>query len=169
MTSKASFVRHGLIAGLALLTFAACAPTAPAQAPEPVAAAATEAVLEPLTVVTDRGRTLFQVEIADTEAERSRGLMFRSSLADDRGMLFDFQPARPVSFWMKNTWIPLDIIFLDVKGRVLNIARETTPYSEAPIPSEGTARAVLEIRGGRAEELGLKPGDLIVHRIFRRD
>lgn len=167
MTSSVSSIRRGLVAALTLLAFAACAPTAPAQPPEALAAAAE--VLEPLTVVTAQGSTAFQVEIADTDAERSRGLMFRASMPDDRGMLFDFASPRPLSFWMKNTWIPLDIIFIGANGRVLNIARNTTPYSESPIPSDGPALAVLELRGGRGAEIGLEPGDRIVHRIFPRD
>lgn len=121
---------------------------------------------EQLTVETRNGPVSFTVEIADDEAERNRGLMFRESLADDRGMLFHFQEPEHASFWMRNTIISLDIIFIGTDGRILNIADHTTPYSEAPIPAAGLTRGVLEIRAGRAEELGIRPGDRVRHRIF---
>jgi len=124
---------------------------------------------EPLEVVTDHGRAHFQVELADDTAERERGLMFRKTLAPDRGMLFDFKTPREVAFWMRNTLIPLDIIFIRPDGRVLSIAREATPLSETPIPSGGTVRGVLEIAGGRAAQIGLMPGDRVRHRIFPGD
>ena len=121
---------------------------------------------EQLTVETRTGPVRFTVEIADDEAERNQGLMFRESLADDRGMLFHFQEPEYASFWMRNTIISLDIIFIGPDGRILNIADHTTPYSEAPIPAAGLTRGVLEIRAGRAEELGIRPGDHVRHRIF---
>lgn len=121
---------------------------------------------ERLTIDTRNGPVTFTVEIADDEAERNQGLMFRESLADDRGMLFHFQQPEHASFWMRNTIISLDIIFIAPDGRILNIADHTTPYSEAPIPSAGLTRGVLEIRAGRAEELGIRPGDHVRHRIF---
>ena len=122
--------------------------------------------VEQLTIDTARGPAAFTVEIADTEEERARGLMFRNSLAPDRGMLFDFNPPEPVSFWMRNTIVSLDIIFIGVDGRILNIADHTTPYSEEGIPSAGVVRGVLEIPAGRAEALGIRPGDRVRHRIF---
>jgi uncharacterized membrane protein (UPF0127 family) len=123
---------------------------------------------ERLTIQTANGPVHFNVEVAASEEEQARGLMFRDSLADDRGMLFDFpQPYRAV-FWMHNTRIPLDIIYIGVDGRIINIADHTTPFSEDPIPAAGVARAALEIRGGRAEELGIRPGDRVRHRIFPR-
>jgi uncharacterized membrane protein (UPF0127 family) len=106
------------------------------------------------------------VEIADDEAERNQGLMFRDPLPDDRGMLFHFQTPERASFWMHNTPSSLDIIFIGVDGRILNIADHTTPYSDAPVPAAGMTRGVLEIRAGRAEELGIRPGDRVRHRIF---
>ena len=121
---------------------------------------------EELTIDTAAGPVRFNVEIADTEEERARGLMFRPSLADDHGMLFDFNPPEAVSFWMHNTMISLDIIFIGTDGRILNIADHATPYSDASIPSAGVARGVLEIGGGRAEALGIHPGDRVHHRIF---
>jgi uncharacterized protein len=120
-------------------------------------------------VVTPSGRTRFFVEIADDDAEREKGLMFRKELAPDRGMLFDFKTPREVAFWMKNTLIPLDIIYIKPDGTVLSIARNTTPLSERPVPSGGPVVGVLELAGGRAAEIGLMPGDRIEHRIFKRD
>ncbi len=160
---------HGLPAYLAALTLAACAPTPaePAPPPKPQAAAVAEA-LEPLDIVTAGGPVHFRVEIADTEAERMRGLMYRSVLAPDEGMLFDFKTPRPLAFWMKNTLIPLDMIFIGADGRIINIAANTEPLSLDLVPSDGPALAVLEIGGGRAAELGIKPGDKAEHRIFSR-
>jgi len=122
---------------------------------------------EPLQVVTHDGVAHhFKVEVVDNDESRELGLMFRMSLAPDAGMLFDFKTPQDVSFWMKNTYIPLDIIFIGVDGHILNIARQATPFSEATLPSAGPALGVLEIKGGRAAELGIEPGDLVRHRIF---
>ncbi|HEV2366071.1 MAG TPA: DUF192 domain-containing protein [Caulobacteraceae bacterium] len=123
---------------------------------------------EPLTVATAKGVFRFTVEVADTEATRERGLMFRKSLAPDRGMLFDFKAPQQVAFWMKNTLIPLDMLFISADGRVVSIAHGATPLSETPIPSAGPVLGVLEIRGGRAEAIGAEPGDLVRNRIFHR-
>ena len=123
--------------------------------------------VEPLEIVTHDGRTLkFEVEFVDTDETRERGLMFRKSLAADAGMLFDFKTPQYVSFWMKNTLIPLDIIFIGKDGRIVNIARQAKPMDETPLPSAGPVRGVLEIKGGRAAELGIGPDDLVRHRIF---
>ena len=124
--------------------------------------------LEPLEIVTPKGRTKFMVEIADDDRERAQGLMYRKSLAADRGMLFDFKTERSGSFWMRNTYIPLDMIFIRADGRIRSIARNTTPMSDQGVPSGGPVRAVLEIPGGRAAELGVLPGDRVLHRIFPR-
>jgi len=121
---------------------------------------------EPLDIVTQRGVQHFVVEIADTDAARERGLMFRKHLAGDRGMLFDFKTPQTVAFWMKNTLIPLDMVFIAPNGRVLSIARNATPMSETPIPSDGVVLGVLEIRGGRAAELDVEPGDVVRERMF---
>jgi len=129
---------------------------------------AAEPVLEDLEIVTRGGQThRFKVEIADDEPERQRGLMFRESLARDRGMLFQFEESGPRSFWMRNTYIPLDIIYIAPDGKIVSIARNTTPFSEVPIPSEGPANGVLEINGGQAAELGVEPGDTVRHPFFR--
>lgn len=123
---------------------------------------------EPLEVVTAHGVFRFTVEIADTFASRERGLMFRTNLAPDRGMLFDFKHAQPVSFWMRNTVIPLDMVFIGADGRIISIARNATPMSDATISSGGDVLGVLEIRGGRAAEIDALPGDRVENRIFRR-
>ncbi len=131
-------------------------------------ASATPLKVEPLEVVTARGVFHFKVEVADTDATREKGLMFRKALAADRGMLFDFKAPRPVAFWMKNTLIPLDMLFIAADGRVVSIARGAVPLSEVPIPSGGAALGVLELRGGRAAEIGAEPGDQVRERIFHR-
>ncbi len=122
--------------------------------------------LETVEVVTSRGRARFQVEIAATRAEQERGLMFRKSLAPDRGMLFIYKRPQPAAYWMKNTLIPLDIIFIQPDGKVLSIARNARPHDETPLPSGGLVLGVLELAGGRAAQLGLLPGDRVLHRIF---
>ena len=145
-----------ILAGLALVI------TAGAEA------RAKDLAVQDLDVVTTRGVFHFKVEVADTDAAREKGLMFRKSLAADQGMLFDFKTARPVAFWMKNTLIPLDMLFIATDGHVISIARDAVPLSEAPIPAGGDTLGVLEIRGGRAAEIGAEPGDHVRHRIFRR-
>lgn len=124
------------------------------------------AATEVLTIDTQSGPVRFDVEIADDDAERNQGLMYRARLPDNRGMLFHFQEPEVASFWMRNTPESLDIIFIGIDGRILNIADHTTPYSDAPVPATGMTRGVLEIRAGRAEELGIRPGDRVRHRIF---
>ncbi len=123
---------------------------------------------EPLSIVTAGGVRHFTVEIADTDATRETGLMFRKSLAPDKGMLFDFGTPQTVTFWMKNTLIPLDMVFIAKDGHVVSIARNAVPMSEALIPSGGPIVGVLELRGGRAAEIGVKPGDVVRDRIFQR-
>jgi uncharacterized membrane protein (UPF0127 family) len=123
---------------------------------------------EPLEIVTSGGVRHFTVEIADTDATRESGLMFRKSMAPNKGMLFDFGSPQTVTFWMKNTLIPLDMIFIAKDGHVVSIARNAVPMSEALIPSGGPIVGVLELRGGRAAEIGVKPGDVVRDRIFQR-
>jgi uncharacterized membrane protein (UPF0127 family) len=120
--------------------------------------------VEPLDIVTARGAYHFKVEIADTDQTREQGLMFRKAMARDRGMLFDFKTAQPVAFWMKNTLIPLDMLFVGADGRIVSIARDAAPMSETPIPSGGDALVVIELAGGRAAEIGAEPGDLVRER-----
>lgn len=106
------------------------------------------------------GAHAFQVEVARTPAEQQQGLMFRTAMGADEGMVFLREPADRAAFWMRNTVIPLDIIFIGPDRRILNIAHGV-PYDETPLPSAGPAAAVLELNGGRAAELGIKPGDLV--------
>ncbi len=115
-----------------------------------------------LDQVTSGNRTHeFVVEVARTEEQQQTGLMNRPSLAPDRGMIFPFAAPRPASFWMKNTLIPLDIIFVRSDGSIANVAANTVPLSLEPVMSEGTVGSVLELAGGRAEELGIKAGDKV--------
>lgn len=122
----------------------------------------------PLTITTSHGVFHFQVEVADTDASREHGLMFRRALAADRGMLFDFKRPLAVAFWMKNTLIPLDMLFIGSDGRVVSIAANAQPLSEAQIPSGGPVLGVLEIRGGRAAQIGAEPGDQVRAAMFAR-
>ena len=119
-----------------------------------------------LVVETRDARHAFRVELAATPASRSRGLMHRKEMADQNGMLFDFGSEQPVSMWMKNTWISLDMLFIDSTGKILQIAQETTPHSLEHIRSIFPVRAVLEINGGMSQTLGIKPGDHIRHPLF---
>jgi len=125
--------------------------------------AAGEAALE---IVTKTGVRAFTVELATNDAERERGLMYRKELPEGRGMLFDFQHDRPVAFWMRNTYIPLDMIFIRGDGRILSIAENTQPLSDGLIPSGGSVRAVLEVIGGTARKLGIAPGDRVESPVF---
>lgn len=122
--------------------------------------------VETLSVVTDKGSFDFDVEIADDEAERARGLMFRPPLEDDKGMLFQFPDAAERAFWMQNTPSSLDIVYLDNQGCIISIAAHTTPYAETTYPSNGPARGVLEVRAGRMAEIGAGPGDRVRHPFF---
>jgi len=125
--------------------------------------------LQPLAILTARGAARFQVEVAETDQQHAYGLMCRRRLAPDRGMLFDFHtPTDGVNFWMRNTLIGLDIVYIAPNGAVVSVARNATPMDETPIPAGGTIRAVLEIAAGRAAQLGVRPGDKVVNRIFGR-
>ncbi|QEX17007.1 hypothetical protein FRZ44_23030 [Hypericibacter terrae] len=118
--------------------------------------------LTPLTIQTAAGLTLnFRVELARTEAERAQGLMYRDKLAPDAGMLFFYPTDRPVAFWMKNTLIPLDLLFIERDGTIYSIAERAVPMSEAAIPSGGPVAAVLELNGGSVSHLGIRPGDRV--------
>ena len=122
-----------------------------------------------LTIQSSNGDHRFKVELARNDEERRQGLMFRTELGDDAGMLFDFGPApRPVSMWMKNTLIPLDMAFIAEGGRIARIAAMTTPRSLTSVPSGEDVIAVLEVRGGRLGELGVKEGDVVRHPWFSR-
>lgn len=112
------------------------------------------------------GQQRFSVEVADDGAERAKGLMFRESMPASSGMLFVYEAPQRASFWMKNTLIPLDIIFIQPDGKVLSIARNARPHDLTPLASGGMVLGVLEIAGGRAAQLGILPGDRVLHRIF---
>ena len=113
----------------------------------------------PLTVTTTAGKThRFTVEVARTEAQQAQGLMNRESLAPDRGMIFPYDPPVAASFWMKNTLIPLDIIFIRADGTIARIEANTAPLSLEPVAAGELVGAVLELAGGRAAELGITPG-----------
>lgn len=114
-----------------------------------------------VTVTTATGQTSFTVEIADTPKAREKGLMYRTHLDSDAGMLFDFHKDRQVAFWMQNTLIPLDMVFIGADGRVRNVHANARPLDPTAIPSDGPVRYVLEIAGGRAAEIGLEPGDAV--------
>ena len=160
--------RTGLIAGALLALLAACSPQAgtatQAEATStPQAGVHPESGLAiiPVTVTADGRDHVFRSELAETQQEQARGLMFRTQLGPNEGMLFPSERPQVRSFWMRNTVIPLDIIFIGTDNRILNIHAMTTPYSEDGLPSNGPAIAVLEIPGGRAAELGIEAGDTV--------
>jgi uncharacterized membrane protein (UPF0127 family) len=147
---------------LAAALIAACSPSAPAaNVPAAEERAQTGLAELPLTIHSQNGDHHFTVEIAATPDEQERGLMFRRSVAGDRGMIFPYAPPQQVSFWMKNTLIPLDMVFIRPDGRIARIAANTAPMSLDPVPSGDIVAAVLELRGGRAAELGIRPGDQV--------
>jgi hypothetical protein len=123
--------------------------------------------LESLTIKTKTGTHGFQVEVMRTDAERERGLMFRRYLPQNRGMLFDFKTVQPVMMWMKNTYIPLDMIFMARDGKVTNIARNAEPFSERIISSGPPAYAVLEVDAGTADKIGVAVGDRVQQTLFK--
>lgn len=132
------------------------------------AAALAAAALEPLTFETADGPRVFQIETALTEEQRETGLMYRRSLADDHGMLFDFGRPQSVSMWMQNTYVSLDMVFVGGDGRVTRVAEKTEPLSTRLISSNGPARYVVELAAGAARRIGLKPGDKVVHSLMPR-
>ena len=148
-TSAASFaLAIGLIAG---------GPPARAAGPTP----------DDLTIETASGRHHFVVDVMHTRDELERGLMYRRDLAPDHGMLFDFGSPQPVFMWMKNTYLPLDMVFVAADGRVVSVKRDAEPMSEAVIPSGGKVLGVLEINAGTAARIGLKPGDRVIDELFK--
>jgi uncharacterized membrane protein (UPF0127 family) len=130
-------------------------------------AVAAAAELQPLEVVTRNGVHTFAVEMALTPEQQQQGLMFRRELPEGQGMLFDFRREQETAFWMKNTFIPLDMIFIRADGKIHRIAANTTPLSEALVPSLGPVRAVLEVLGGITRKLGITTGDQVAHPIFK--
>ncbi len=158
----------------AALVLAACSQgdSATARAPTAAAGPVETAARHPVSglrvvdlVVRGSAEHRFRVEVADTPAAQSRGLMYRTELGDFEGMIFPSAAPEPRSFWMKNTPLSLDIIFVGPDGRITNIAANTTPYSLDPVSSTGLASAVLELRAGRAAALGIKAGDRVEYRL----
>ncbi len=161
-------VRRALLAVLLVAISGSCAITPSLARRLDIRASHPNGKTQPLTIVVAPGKAArFQVEFVDSDPGRERGLMFRKSLAPNAGMLFDFKTPQEVNFWMKNTLIPLDMLFIGQDGRIKNIYRQATPQSLTPIPSDGPVRGVLEIAGGRALELDLEPGDCVRHHIFQ--
>jgi uncharacterized membrane protein (UPF0127 family) len=132
----------------------------PARAPARTAPSGLERV--PLEIHSGEQVHAFTVEVARTPDQQARGLMFRETLGPDEGMIFPFQPPRPASFWMRNTLIPLDMLFVRADGTIARIAANTVPMSDESVTSGGEpVAAVLELRGGRAAELGISEGDRV--------
>jgi uncharacterized membrane protein (UPF0127 family) len=157
---------RGLSAAAAafLLAVASCSPGGQEAIATPSAAAVhpvSGLPVVPLTVHSQGRAHRFRVEVARTPAEQAKGLMFRTQMGPDEGMIFPTDPPRRASFWMRNTVIPLDIIFIGADHRIINIAAGAVPYDETPLPSAGPAIGVLELNGGRAAELGIGPGDKV--------
>jgi uncharacterized membrane protein (UPF0127 family) len=119
-----------------------------------------------LTIVTASGPHRFTVELAETPEQMAQGLMFRQSLAADAGMLFDYKTPTPATMWMRNTLIPLDMLFVDGHGRIVGIHERAVPQSDALIAAPMPVRAVIELAGGSAQRLGIKPGDRVLYPIF---
>jgi uncharacterized membrane protein (UPF0127 family) len=138
-----------------LLAFGIVFFAAPAPAP------AQTANLQKIDIASKSGTHSFLVEIAANDEQRARGLMYRKDLPEGRGMLFDFKREQDVGFWMKNTYIPLDMIFIRGDGTVRRIAANTEPLSERSVPAGGPVRYVLEVIGGTAAKLGIEPGDKV--------
>ena len=119
-----------------------------------------------LTIITAGGSHRFNVELAATPEQMERGLMFRQELAPDAGMLFDFKQPTNATMWMHNTLIPLDMLFVDANGRIVNIQERAVPLSDSIIAATSPVRAVIELNGGTAARLGIEPGDRVVFPIF---
>jgi uncharacterized protein len=132
-------------------------------------AAHTEARMrrESLTLVTAAGEKKIDIEIAESSEEKSMGLMFRTALPDTQGMLFPYLPPQEITMWMRNTYIPLDMVFIRADGIIHRIEVRTEPLSEKVVASSGDVTAVLELAGGASERLGIKAGDTVVHPHFK--
>ncbi len=157
---------RGYLLGAIAVALVACSPGSGDAAPQssqsaPAVHPVSGLPVVPLKVTSGSKVHQFRVELARTPQEQAKGLMFRTEMGVDEGMIFPFDPPRGASFWMRNTVIPLDLIFVAPDGRISNIAANAIPYDETPLTSNGEARAVLELNGGRAAELGIKPGDRV--------
>lgn len=150
-----TWTRRGLLTAIAL------------GAALPAAAQLVGFATSPLAIETADGRRhAFTVELALSDRQQMQGLMFRRSLAPDRGMLFLYPSDQPIAMWMKNTYIPLDMLFLRADGRIINIIENVPPETLDSRPSDGPARAALELPGGTAARLGIRAGDRVVHERF---
>lgn len=118
---------------------------------------------QPLKIQTQSGDVELDVELATNEEARRYGLMFRKTLGDKQGMLFIYPNSHPIAMWMKNTYIPLDMLFIDAEGRIVHIHPNAEPRSLKTIASQQPAKAAIEIRGGQAEKLGIRVGDRVLH------
>lgn len=146
----------------AAIAVAMLAAAVAARAEQSVSFARSELVVETASGAAHR----FDVEVALSMQQRARGLMFREQMADDAGMLFVYPGEQQIRMWMKNTAIPLDMLFVASDGRIVDIAADTEPFSEAVIASAGPARAVVELNAGTAARLGIQVGDLVRHPLF---
>jgi uncharacterized membrane protein (UPF0127 family) len=147
------------------ISLAAPAAAAPANAARSAENAAIHPVsglpVIPLRVTSGHKAHTFRVELAATSQQQERGLMYRTRMGADEGMIFPMKPPRLATFWMHNTVLPLDIIFIGTDGRIITIAANAVPYDDGTIPSGGIASGVLELNGGRAAQLGIKVGDKV--------
>ena len=158
-----------LVLAVLWLVFQPAATVAASDANDGVSGRPQSLPTESLAIITSHGRATFRVMVADNDLTREIGLMYRKHMGRSEGMIFDFHDPQPVTFWMENTILPLDIIFIDAGGRVVNIAANARPFDRSYLPSNGPVRAVLEINGGLASRLGVQPGDRVVdERIYRR-
>jgi len=163
--SRAGVVR-GLVLGIGLGLALLAVGTGPAGAQQGLASFSRDNLVLHQADGTERA---FDVELAVTPQQQAQGLMYRQSLAADAGMLFIYRPARPVSMWMKNTLIPLDMLFIAEDGVIVKVVERAVPLSLTTISSDERVRAVLEINGGRVNRLGIRPGDRLVHPAFEEE
>ncbi len=150
--------QHVLTAFVFVAALAAAQPARPAPA---------DPAVDDLSIVTATGPHHFAVEVMRTREQLERGLMYRRQMAADRGMLFDFGAVQPVTMWMRNTYLPLDLVFIAADGRVVSVKRDAEPLSETTIPSGGDVLGVLEVNAGTAARIGLEPGDRVVDPMFK--
>ena len=161
-----SGIGRAMTAAMLALGVASCSAGGNGNAHSNGAASSDAATALPVTVASAQGRHVFTVEIAKTAAQQEKGLMYRTGMKSDAGMLFwPYPPAggapQAANFWMKNTPTPLDIVFIRADGTIARIAENTVPFSETPIPSGEPVSAVLEIIGGRSADLGIATGDKV--------
>ena len=122
-----------------------------------------------LTIISDSKEHVFNIEIADTEEKKKQGLMFRTKLKKNEGMIFDFGETKPVSMWMKNTYIPLDMIFISEEGKILDFIENAKPLSETILTPKFAARYALEVNGGTVKKLGLNVGDSVICDVIKQE